>query len=98
MPSSHLGKNARPWKPDTPGAQARNDALRASKYLGRALWRRLTRDHRRSRAETKMNCVKLLGPTLAARDLDRQTAELQTRIAIPNRLTALGIPITRPIA
>ena len=91
-------KNARPWKPDTPGAQARNEALRASKYLGRALWRRLTGYHRRSRAETKMNCTKLLGQKLMARDFDRQTAELQVRVAILNRFTALGIPVTRPAA
>lgn len=32
-------KNARPWKATTAGAVARNEALRASKYLGRALWR-----------------------------------------------------------
>lgn len=31
--------NARPWKPCTAGAIARNDALRASRYLGRALGR-----------------------------------------------------------
>ena len=90
-------KNARPWKPDTPGARARNEALRASKYLGRALWRRLTGYHRRSRVETKMNCIKLLGQKLMSRDFDRQTAELQTRIAILNRFTALGIPVTEPV-
>jgi hypothetical protein len=33
-------KNAKPWKTVTAGATARNEALRASKYLGRALWRR----------------------------------------------------------
>jgi Transposase DDE domain len=33
-------KNAKPWKTATAGAVARNEALRASKYLGRALWRR----------------------------------------------------------
>jgi Transposase DDE domain len=33
-------KNAKPWKAITAGAVARNEALRASKYLGRALWRR----------------------------------------------------------
>lgn len=32
-------KNATLWKPETPGARARNEAVRASKYLGRALWR-----------------------------------------------------------
>lgn len=35
-------KNARFWKPTTAGAVARNEALRASKYLGRAIWRPLS--------------------------------------------------------
>jgi hypothetical protein len=30
-------RNAQPWKPTTAGAVARNDTLRASRYLGRAL-------------------------------------------------------------
>ena len=33
-------KNARPWKADSAGAIARNEALRASKRLGRTIWRR----------------------------------------------------------
>ena len=42
--------------------------------------------------------MKLLGQKLmSARDFDRQTAELQVRIAILNRYTALGIPVTRPV-
>ena len=45
-----------------------------------------------------MNCVKPPGQKLSARDFDRQTAELQSRIAILNRHTALGIPLTRPAA
>jgi len=32
-------KNAKPWTPDTVGARARNDILRATKHPGRALWR-----------------------------------------------------------
>ncbi len=89
-------RNARPWKPDTAGAMARNEAVRASKYLGRALWRHLTGYHRRSRVETKMHCMKLLGQRLMARDFERQVAELQLRIAVLNRYTALGIPVTKP--
>lgn len=46
-------KNAKPWQTVTAGAVARNEALRASKYLGRALWRRWSGYHRRSRVETK---------------------------------------------
>lgn len=87
-------KNAKMWKPDTPGARARNEAVRSSKYLGRALWRNLTGYHCRSRVETKMHYVKLLGQRLSARDFDRQVAEIQIRAAILNGFTALGIPRT----
>lgn len=54
-------KNATPWKPTSPGAVARNEVLRASKYLGRAIWRRWNGYHSRSRVESKMNCIKLPG-------------------------------------
>ena len=87
-------RNARPWNPDTAGARARNEILRTSKHLGRALWRNWSGDHRRSRVETKMNCVKLLGQRLMSRDFDRQVAEVQIRAALMNRFTALGIPVT----
>jgi Transposase DDE domain len=87
-------KNAQPWKATSAGAVARNDALRASKYLGRALWRHWSGYHRRSRVETKMHCMKLLGQRLMARDFDRQVAEVQVRIAVLNGFTALGIPVT----
>jgi len=90
-------KNAKPWKPTSPGAVARNEALRASKYLGRAIWRRWSGYHRRSRVESKMNCIKLLGQSLMARDFERQVAELQVRIAVLNGYTALGMPVTRPV-
>ena len=91
-------KNARLWKPTTAGAVARNEALRASKYLGRAIWRRWNGYHRRSRVETKMHCVKLLGQCLMARNFDRQLAELQVRIAVLNGYTALGIPVIEAVA
>lgn len=87
-------KNAKPWTPDTPGAVACNEILRTSKRLGRTVWRRWSGHHRRSRAETKMHCGKLLGQRLSARDFDRQVAELQVRVAVPNGFTALGTPLT----
>ncbi|UWS77820.1 IS5 family transposase [Phaeobacter sp. G2] len=90
-------KNAKPWKPTSAGAIARNEAVNASRYLGRALWRRWSGYHRRSRVETKMHCVKLLGQSLMAWDFDRQVAEIQVRIAVLNRYTALGIPVTEPV-
>ena len=87
-------KNAKPWKPDTAGAVARNEILRTSKRVGRTIWRRWSGYHRRSRAETEMHCVKLLGQRLSARDFDRQVAEVQVRVAVLNGFTALGTPIT----
>jgi hypothetical protein len=95
-------KNAKPWKPTSAGAIARNDAVNAQRYLGRALWRRWSGYHRRSRVETKrnetkMHCLKLLGQSLMARDFERQVAEIQIRIAVLNRYTALGIPVTEAV-
>ncbi|SNR81084.1 Transposase DDE domain-containing protein [Puniceibacterium sediminis] len=91
-------KNAKPWKPTSAGAMARNEAVNASRYLGRALWQRLSVYHRRSRVETKVPCVKLLGQSLMTRDFDRQVAEIQVRIAVLNRCyTALGIPVTEAV-
>ncbi len=79
------------------GAIARNDAVSAQRYLGRTLWRRWSGYHRRSRVETKMHCMKLLGQSLMARDFERQVAEIQIRITVLNRYTALGIPVTEPV-
>jgi hypothetical protein len=90
-------KNAKPWKPTSAGAIARNDAVNAQRYLGRTLWRRWSGYHRRSRVETKMHCLKLMGQSLMARDFERQVAEIQIRIAVLNRYTALGISITEPV-
>jgi hypothetical protein len=67
----------------------------ASRYLGRALWRRWSGYHRRSRVETKMHCGKLLDQRLMAGDFDRQVTELQVRVAVLNGFTALGIPGTK---
>ncbi len=89
-------KNAKPWTPTSAAAVARNEAVQASRYLDRTLWRRWSGDHRRSRVETKMHCVKLMGQSLMARDFERQVAEIQIRIAVLNRYTTLGRPVTEP--
>ena len=64
--------------------------MRATRHFGRALWKRLTGYHARSRAEAKMLCLKSFGDRLRARDPDRQTAEIHVRVALMNRLSALG--------
>ena len=46
-----IRKNARPWKEDCPAAIARNETLRATRYYGRAFWKRWTGYHARSRIE-----------------------------------------------
>lgn len=44
-------KIATPWKPDSAGAIARNEALRASRRFGRTIWRRWSGYHRLSVVE-----------------------------------------------
>ena len=73
-------RNARDWKGQDPGLQARNEALHACRRFGRANWKKLSGYHRRSRVEAKMRCLKLLGERIMAKDFDRQDAELQIRI------------------
>ena len=90
-------KNAKFWKPDSAGSIARNEALRALTRLGRWIWRKWSGYHRRSRSETKMHCMKLLGQRLMARESDRQNSELQIRVAVMNGFTALGIPVTEAV-
>ena len=82
---------------DAAVAIARNDILRTSKRVGRTIWRRWSGYHRRSRTETKMHCVKLLGQRLSARDFDPQVAEFQVRVAVLNGFTARGIPVTEVV-
>ena len=91
-------RNGRPWKETTPGAEARNEILRATRRLGRTIWRSWSGYHRRSRVEAKMRCLKLLGERLMARDFDRQTTELHIRAALLNRFTRLGTPETQRVA
>ena len=67
----------RPWKADCSAAQLRNETLCATRHFGRAFWKRWTGYHAPS--------------WIAAKDPDRQTAEIQIRVAIMNRFNALGI-------
>ncbi|MDW4547766.1 IS5 family transposase [Defluviimonas sp. D31] len=83
-------KNGRLRKEDCPAAIARNETLRATQHYGRAFWKRWTGYHVRSRIEAKMRCLKAFGERIAARDPDRQSAEIQLRIALMNRYSALG--------
>ncbi len=68
----------------------RNEILKATQRLGRAAWKRWSGYHARSRIEAKMKCLKAFGDRIASRDPDRQTAEVQIRVALMNRFNALG--------
>ena len=85
-----IRRNGRRWKEDGPAAKARNDILRATQRLGRAIWKRWSGYHARSRIEARMRCLKSFGERIASRYPDRQTAEIHIRVALMNRFNALG--------
>jgi hypothetical protein len=85
-----IRKNGRLWREDCPAAIARNTILRDVREEGRAAWMRRNGYHVRSRAEAKMRCLKAFEERIAARDPDRQPAEIHIRVAIINRFNALG--------
>jgi len=85
-----IRRNGRAWKEDCPAALVRNEILCATRRLGRALWKRWADYHVRSRVEAQMNRLKLFGERIMSRDPDRQTAEIQIRIAIMNRFSVPG--------
>lgn len=87
-------KNARAWKRSQTGAASRNEALRACHRLGRRIWKKWIGFHRRSLVETKMNCFKRLGERVMARTFERQVTELYIRVALLNRFSQLGRPVT----
>jgi catechol 2,3-dioxygenase-like lactoylglutathione lyase family enzyme len=63
---------------------------RAIWHYGRTFWKRCTGYHDRSRTEAKKRCLKAFGEHIAARDPDRQTFEIQIRVALMTRFSALG--------
>ena len=93
-----IRKNGRRWREDCPAAAARNEILRATRRLGRTIWKRWTGYHVRSRIEAKMRCFKAFGERIASRDPERQTAEIHVRIALMNRFNALGTAVIERVA
>ena len=77
-----IRRNGRLWKEDCPAARTRNDTLRATRYHGRAFWKRRTGYHARSRIEAKMRCLKAFGERI---------------MAVRRRRWSLG-PVARPPA
>ncbi|GFE51174.1 hypothetical protein So717_29270 [Roseobacter cerasinus] len=101
-----------PPKPATTGAIAHNEAVNASRAIWVASSgdpsrdicfantlpvSRWSGDHRRSRVETKMHCVKLLRQRLMARDVEGGSPKSKSASLFFNRCTAPGIPATRAV-
>lgn len=91
-------KNASLWRRPSPGAESRNEAVRACRRLGRRIWKTWSGYHRRSLVETKMHCFKRLGERVTARTFERQVVELHVRVALLNRFNQIGRPQTVPVA
>jgi len=98
-----IRKNGRPWKQDCPAAIARNETLRATRHYGRALWKRWTGYHARSRIEGNLswfankplpgNGCAAPRHSVNASPQEIRTARLpqiQIRIALMKRFSALG--------
>lgn len=91
-------RNGQPWREGPAGACARNEILRATKRLGRSVWKKWSGYQRRSLVETKMRCLKLLGERINSKTFERQVTEVRIRVALLNRFTHLGTPKTVPVA
>ena len=73
----------------------RNELLRTVKRLGRTIWKNWSGYHRRSLIENKMHYIKLLGDKLRARNFQSQVNEIHARVAVLNKFTDLGRPLTQ---
>ena len=84
-----MQKNVQLRKENTAGARVRTNILRATNYLGRRIWKKLSDNYRRSLLETKIRCIKLLGGVMAW-NFDRQVAEVQEACSDLKSLHATG--------
>jgi hypothetical protein len=66
------------------------DGAQDTRHYGRAFWKRWSGYNARSRIEVKMRDLKAFGERISASDPDRQTAEIQIRVALINSFNALG--------
>jgi len=72
---------------------AREEAVRRIKAIGRPAWKQEVHYHRRSLAETMMFRQKtIFGDRLSSRKTATQTTEVRIRCAALNRMTHLGMP------
>jgi hypothetical protein len=92
IPPQH---NAKIWQHGNTKAErlARDENLRRIRRVGRAAWKRESRYHRRSLAETAMFRLKtIFSDRVTAHSFAGQAAQVLVRCAALNRLTQLGRP------
>jgi hypothetical protein len=92
IPPQH---NAKIWQHGNTKAErlARDENLRRIRQVGRAAWKRESRYHRRSLAETAMFRLKtIFSDRVTAHSFAGQAAQVLVRCAALNRLTQLGRP------
>jgi hypothetical protein len=71
----------------------RDENLRRIRRVGRAQWKKESKYHRRSLAETQMFRLKtIFGAHVRARSFEGQAAQMLVRCAVLNRMTHLGMP------
>jgi len=88
-------KRARIWQHGNTKAEGlpRDENLRRIRRVGRAQWKRESKYHRRSLAETQMFRLKtIFGAHVRARSFAGQAAQMLIRCAALNRMTHLGMP------
>ena len=97
MQSFHLGRMQSLGKDKNLRSLERNELLKTVKRLGRLLWKKWSGYHRRSLAETKMHCIKLLDDKLTARSFPIHVNEIHAHVAVLNKFTELGRPHTQVV-
>lgn len=74
----------------------RNKILEQIERMGRKQWKKSSKYHRRSLSETAMMRFKtIFGPTLYTRIFEKQKTEAAIKIKCLNKMTALGMPISK---
>ena len=94
-------KNARIWQHGNSKAEPlkRDENLRYIREHGRQQWKKDSKYHMRSLAETAMVRLKtFFGDELSARQLETQTTQALIRCLVLNRMTHLGMPESYPVA
>ena len=94
-------KNARIWQHGNSKAEPlkRDENLRYIREHGRQQWKKDSKYHMRSLAETAMFRLKtFFGDELSARQLETQTTQALIRCLVLNRMTHLGMPESYPVA